>query len=341
MRILARAPLRLGLAGGGTDLSPFVELHGGRVLNATISLYSYAILTPRTDGMVQFRASDVAREVKAEAVSVLRCTGQLPLHVGIYNRIVRDFNDGRPLPVSLVTMADVPPGSGLGSSSTLVVAILKAFVEYLQLPLGEYEIAHLAYEIERVDLGMSGGRQDQYAATFGGFNFLEFEADDRVIVNPLRIKRWIVSELEASMILFETGMSRVSSSVIDSQVAAIEKRDSRSLDATLALKEDAYDMKAALLRGEIGRFASILGRSWQNKKQTSSGVSNDLVEDVYHAARQAGAIAGKVSGAGGGGFMMFVVDPERRSDVIAALTRKNGRILPCVFSDHGTEGWRE
>jgi D-glycero-alpha-D-manno-heptose-7-phosphate kinase len=292
------------------------------------------------DKRVHFLSADLNKSYSHDAVAELPASCELRLHAGVYNRIVRDFNGGRPLHVRLTTSADVPPGSGLGSSSTLVVAMLKAFVEYLQLPLGEYEIAQLAYQIERIDLGMSGGRQDQYAATFGGFNFLEFEKDDRVIVNPLRIKRWIVSELEASMILFGTGMSRVSSAVIDSQIAAVRGGDERSVEATLALKQDAVDMKAALLRGDIDRFASILGRSWENKKRTSNNVSTSALESIYEAACQAGARAGKVSGAGGGGFMMFVVDPERRDRVMEVLKQLDGTVLPCVFSDHGTEGWR-
>jgi D-glycero-alpha-D-manno-heptose-7-phosphate kinase len=328
------------LAGGGTDLSPFVELHGGCVLNATISLYSYALIEPSEDGHVHFVAQDLGHSFAAPAAPVLPGDDALPLHVGVYNRIVRDFNDNRALTIRLTTNADVPPGSGLGSSSTLVVAMLKAYVEYLQLPLGEYEIAHLAYQIERIDLGMSGGRQDQYAATFGGFNFLEFEADERVIVNPLRVKRWIVSELESSLVLVGTGVSRSSSAVIDSQISGVAGGDAASIDATLALKQDAIDMKAALLRGNMSEFATILGRSWENKKRTSTSVSNSLLESVYRSAIDAGAVAGKVSGAGGGGFMIFMSEPEQRHKVIEALRANAGTVLTCVFSDHGNEGWR-
>ncbi|MCE2574094.1 GHMP kinase [Komagataeibacter sp. FNDCR2] len=285
MKIRARAPLRLGLAGGGTDLPPFSDIYGGYVLNATISLYSYAMLEPLEDQRVVFRANDLQMKWSGPAEAALPLDHSLPLHAGVYNRIVRDFNGGMPLPVELITSADVPPGSGLGSSSTMVVAILKAFVEHLQLPLGEYEIAHLAYEIERVDLGMSGGKQDQYAATFGGFNFLEFNAGSQVIVNPLRVKRWIASELESSLVLFSTGVSRNSSAVIDSQIANVTDGDIRSLEATMALKQDAVDMKAALLRGDMSAFARILGQGWENKKRTSNGISNPMLDDIYDTAR--------------------------------------------------------
>jgi D-glycero-alpha-D-manno-heptose-7-phosphate kinase len=340
MIIRSRAPLRLGLGGGGTDLSPFCDVYGGYVLNATIDLYAYAIIETRSDKKLRIVASDIGIEFEGEAATVLPDGGKLALHKAVYERIMREFCNGDARPLTLTTYCDAPPGSGLGSSSTLVVAMIKAFVEMLGLPLGEYDIARLAYDIERIDLKLSGGRQDQYAATFGGFNFMEFFANERVIVNPLRIKNWIISELESSLVLFYTGASRSSATIIDEQTKNVTENNTASVDAMKELKQDALMMKEAVLMGDFGKFSTYMERSWQAKKRTAKSITTDRIEEIYGIARKAGAVAGKVSGAGGGGFIMFVVDPARRMSVIDALNGTEGQVHRCHFTKHGTEGWR-
>jgi D-glycero-alpha-D-manno-heptose-7-phosphate kinase len=340
MIIRARAPLRLGLAGGGTDLSPFCDIYGGYVLNATIDLFAYTSIETANDGFVRLSAADLGEECVERAVPRLEPKGPLALHKAVYNRIVKQYNDNKPLSLRMVTHCDAPPGSGLGSSSTLVVSMIKAFVEWLRLPLGEYDVARLAFEVERRDLGFSGGRQDQYAATFGGFNFMEFYADDRTIVNPLRIKNWILSELEASLVLYFTGVSRLSSTIIDEQTQNIEAHDAASIEAMKTLKDGALSMKEAVLKGDFAKFARYLGEAWETKKLTAHGVSNTNIDGVFERAYAAGARACKVSGAGGGGFAMLVVDPARRPDVVRALTKMNGEVRPCHFTKNGSEGWR-
>jgi D-glycero-alpha-D-manno-heptose-7-phosphate kinase len=341
MIIKSRAPLRLGLGGGGTDTPPYCELYGGYVLNATIGMYAYAILEDSPDGRLRFHATDRNERFEAEAVSRLPVDGLLDLHKGVYNRIVRDFNGGRPLPVTLTTFSDALAGSGLGSSSTMVVCMIQAYVEALNLPLGEYDIAQLAYEIERIDLALSGGKQDQYAATFGGFNFIEFHTGERVIVNPLRIKPWILSELEMRIVLYYTGVSRESSRIIDEQTRNIEKGSTGSLEAMHALKEEAVIMKECLLKGDLGRFARSLDSSWNRKKDLSSSISNDHIERIYTGAKSAGALAGKISGAGGGGYFMFFVDYEHRVRLIDYLELLGqGKVVNCRFTPHGAMSWR-
>ena len=340
MIIRARAPLRLGLAGGGTDVSPYCDRFGGLVLNATIDKYAYTTILPTDNGEVQFVASDRQEKWEGKALPALTLDGKLDLHKGVYNRIVKDFNRGEPLPMRLITHSDAPPGSGLGSSSTLVVSMVKAFVEWLNLPLGEYDIAHLAYEIERIDVGLSGGRQDQYAATFGGFNFMEFHNDDRVVVNPLRIKNWIISELEASLLLYFGGVSRQSAEIIDEQAKNVRSNDNDAIEATHALKLEAIQMKEGLLRGDFERLVRSMEAGWIAKKKMAKSISNPSIEESYRLAKQAGMQAGKISGAGGGGFMMLLVDPARRMDVIRALSQTEGQVLTCHFTKYGTQGWK-
>jgi len=340
MIVRARAPLRLGFGGGGSDLSPFCDQHGGFVLNATINMFVYAVLELRDEGPVRFVAADRQECVELEPSCDMPLQGTLALHKSVYCRIMRDFNGGRALPVTLTTYSDVAAGSGLGSSSTLVVAMVEAFKELLGLPLGEYDEAQLAYGIERLDVGMVGGRQDQYAATFGGFNFMEFGVNDRVIVNPLRINRNTVNELEASLVVCNTGMPRDSDGIIQAQASNVERGDQRSLDATHRLKQEAVSMKEALLKGDISRFAQVLEQGWLSKKKTASGVTNENLERIYRAAMEGGAYSGKVSGAGGGGFMMFIVDPPRRPDVFRALRCQKVQPAAVQFTDQGAMAWR-
>jgi D-glycero-alpha-D-manno-heptose-7-phosphate kinase len=339
MIVRARAPLRLGLAGGGTDVSPYSDRYGGRVLNATIGLYAYCTLEPATDGTLEIHAADLGESFRASAAGALEATGPLQLHKGICNRIARQFPAAGPLAVRITTHADVSAGSGLGTSSTLVVAILQAFNEWLRLGLGEYEVARIAFEVEREEVGLSGGKQDQYAAAFGGFNYMEFGEAGRVIVNPLRIKDWIVNELEASTVLFHTGLSRDSARIIDEQVASTASPESASVDAMHRLREDASAMKEMLLTGDLRGFSEMLAHSWEAKKRLAHSVSNATIERVFEVALDAGAHGGKVSGAGGGGVAMFLMDPARKPAVLAALAALPGRLIPFHFVQRGAEAW--
>jgi D-glycero-alpha-D-manno-heptose-7-phosphate kinase len=339
MRVRARAPLRLGLAGGGTDVSPYCDLHGGLVLNATIDKYAYSSIDPAEDGTVTFVAADRQERVSMGA-DEFSADGPMALHRGVYNRVVKEFNSGQPIPHTLTTYSDAPPGSGLGSSSTLVVSMVKAYTELLSLPLGEYDIARLAYEIERVDCGLAGGRQDQYAATFGGFNFMEFLPGERVIINPLRVKGWILSELEASLLLYFGGVSRESAAIIDEQVSNVRRGDLRAVAAMHALKTEALAMKESLLKGDFDGLVESMQIGWDAKKRMARSITNPAIEEAYLLAESAGMRAGKISGAGGGGFMMMLVDPVRRMDVIRGLQQTSGEVMTCRFTKAGSESWR-
>jgi D-glycero-alpha-D-manno-heptose-7-phosphate kinase len=340
MIIRARAPLRLGLAGGGTDVSPYCDTHGGYVLNATIDRYAYAVIKTLDEPVVRFIATDQQTE-KVNAISEpLILNGYLDLHKAVYNQMIQHYNDGQPIPLELSTFCDAPAGSGLGSSSTLVVVMIRAFAELLNLPLDDYAIAHLAFNIERVECGLQGGRQDQYSATFGGFNFMEFYADERAVINPLRIKNWIICELEASLVLFYTGVSRESAKIIADQSNNVKIGSTDALEAMHGIKQEALIMKECLLRGDFAGIVDSMRQGWESKKRSAKTVSNSHIEEIYDAAINAGALAGKVSGAGGGGFMMFFVPPDKRMDVIRALNQFDGQVSNCHFTKHGTQAWR-
>ncbi|MCD4697266.1 MAG: dehydrogenase [Bacteroidales bacterium] len=338
MIIRSKAPLRLGLAGGGTDVAPYSDLFGGAILNATISMYAYATIQPRNDGKIILNSLDKKTKLEYQATGFLGLDGQFDLAKGIYNRVVKDFIHA-PLSFELTTFVDAPPGSGLGTSSTLVVAILGAFAEWLNLPLGEYDLAHLAYEIERVDLQMAGGKQDQYAATFGGINFMEFSKDDKVIVNPLRIKPVILNELAYNLVLYNTATSRLSSRIIEAQSKNVIEKNETSIEATHNLKQQAVWMKEAILKGELDKIGEILDYGWQNKKKMAHGISNNDLDEIYETAIKNGASGGKISGAGGGGFMIFYCPNNSRVNVTESLKKFGGGFKRYEFTTSGLTTW--
>ena len=339
MIIRSKAPLRLGLAGGGTDVAPYSDLYGGAILNASISMFAYATIQPRDDDKIILNSIDKKERLEFSSIESLEIDGRLDLAKGIYNRVVSQFT-GKPLSFELTTFVDAPPGSGLGTSSTLVVAILGAFAEWLKLPLGEYDLAQLAYEIERVDLNMAGGKQDQYAATFGGVNFMEFSKDDKVIVNPLRIKSMYLNELAYNLVLYNTETSRVSSKIIETQSLNVIKKDFTSIEAMHKLKQQSVRMKEALLKGELDKIGEILDFGWQNKKLMAKGISNKLIDDIYDAAMKNGATGGKISGAGGGGFVIFYCPNNSRVKVIEALRKFGGEPERYQFTTQGLTTWK-
>ncbi|MBN9483344.1 MAG: dehydrogenase [Bacteroidetes bacterium 43-93] len=334
----SKAPLRLGLAGGGTDVGPYCDIFGGAILNATISLYAYASIEPLHIPEIIIEARDRNEITTCTLSEELDIDGELTLAKGAYNHIVKKFG---PVPSGfrLTTFVDAPAGSGLGSSSTLVVAILGAFAEWMRLPLGEYDIAHMAYAVERHDLAMAGGKQDQYAATFGGVNFMEFYAENRVIVNPLRIKQKYLFELQNNLLLYFTSTSRLSSTIIEAQTKNVTDKNEKSIEAMHQLKEQAAMMKEALLKGDINNIGSILDFGFRYKKQTAQGISNTSMDTIYEEALAAGATGGKISGAGGGGFMMFYCPANTRYDVQKALQQFGGEFRHFQFTDHGLSTW--
>ena len=335
----SKAPLRLGFAGGGTDLEPFTSQYGGAILNATINKYAFSTIIPRNNGKIIFNLLDRKIKIELKESKKLKYDENFILMIGAYNELVKRYTK-KSFSFELFTYVDAPPGSGLGSSSTLLVSVLSAFSKWLKIPLGNYDISYLAYEIERKILNMSGGKQDQYAATFGGFNFMEFYEKDKVIVNPLRINSSTMSELEHNILLYYTGKSRFSSKIIDSQTNNLKNKRKNSINEMKIIKEYAYELKNKLLVGEINSFGPILHEGWMAKKNTAEQITNSEIDEIYETALKAGSTGGKVSGAGGGGYFIFYCPGNSKHNVINSLTKFEGNFEKFQFSKSGVYSWK-
>ncbi len=335
MIIRAKAPLRISFAGGGTDVPPYPEREGGCVLNATIDNFAWGSLTPRSDGKIEIASADLGLSLSYTVHSEMAFDGQLDLAKAAILRLGAKNSQG----FDVFLHTDAPPGSGLGSSSALMVALVGLVKEFTNLPLTEYEIAHLAYVIERQDLGIHGGLQDQYAASFGGFNFIEFEKD-RVIVNPLRISREILNELEHNLLLCYTGTTRRSDHIIEDQTRRFELNEDKTVTALRQQKQLAMDMKNALLQHRLNDFGDLLHHAWQSKRNLSPKISSGAIDEMYEEARKHGALGGKMTGAGGGGYMLFYCLFDKKHKVAAALRKLGAVVTEFGFDHYGLQTWR-
>lgn len=335
MVIRAKAPLRISFAGGGTDVPPYPEREGGCVLNATIDSFAWGSLRPRNDGSVKLESVDLGLCLEFKAGDEMPLDGQLDLVKAALNRLEAKNSHG----FDIFLKSDAPPGSGLGSSSALMVALVGLVRELKNLPFTDYEIAQLAYAIEREDIGILGGLQDQYASTFGGFNFIEF-SKDRVIVNPLRISRDIVNELEHNLLLCYTGTTRRSDRIIEDQTRRFEERNPEALSALSEQKQLATDMKNALLRRKLDDFGDLLHFAWMSKRRMSSKISNPGIDELYEAARKRGALGGKITGAGGGGYILFYCCFERKHKVAETMREMGAMPVDFAFEAQGLQTWR-
>ena len=329
----ARAPLRIGLAGGGTDVDPYATEKGGVVFNATINKYTYCTLIPRADGKRTARSSFYGNFRADLANGPFVLDGNLD----IVNVVADHF--GIDSGFDAIMQSEVPPGSGLGGSSTVMVSIISAFSEWTGHRISAKDMAKLAFDLERKKLGLKGGRQDQYAAVFGGFNLMKFNGDNAEI-ERVCVGKDVVDELQARTLLCYTGATRSSGDIIDSQMKAFVKGDNeKALDES---KRIASEMANAIGRGEITLAGKLLRESWQFKKQFSNKISNSTIDSMYESALKAGAIGGKVSGAGGGGFMFFICDYDRKYKVAEALQDANEKaiVTDFMFEPHGATSWR-
>lgn len=335
MWIRARAPLRISFGGGGTDVSPYCDERGGAVLSSTINRHAYATLIPGGDQIV-INSLDYDASISYGIDDPFVYDGQLDLAKGVVDHFRHTANI--PTGVQIILHNDAPPGSGLGSSSALAVAMVGAFVAFLKLPFDSYQIAKRAFDIERTEVGIIGGKQDQYASAFGGFNFIEFQ-HEVTLVNQLRIRSEILSELEYRLVFAYVGGKRVYSDIIQKQMDNFREQKSGAVEAMDEIKKLAFEMKNALLVGNLSEFAKLLHEGWENKKKMAEGISNPSIDALYDAARAAGAQGGKITGAGGGGFMFFLCDPFRTHDVQAALRAKGATLVDLSFTQYGVSAW--
>lgn len=331
----SKAPLRVSFAGGGTDVAPFPQRDGGLVLSATINRYAHGVMRPRTDGRVSVESLDLGTALEYGKDDPIEYDGQLDLVKAAIRRVAA-LEEARGIDLFLNTAA--PPGSGLGASSALIVSLIGLLRDYHRLVLTDYEIAQLAWEVERLDLGLQGGLQDQYAATFGGFNFIEFHSD-HVVVNPLRIPQTTINELESNLLLCFTGTSRAGDHIIDDQTKRYKTSDADTVSGLRMQKELAVSMKDALLRGRLTMFGELLGTAWEYKKLMSPRISTPKIDEAYAEAIAHGAIGGKITGAGGGGFMLFYCRPGLRHRVVARLRTMGLEEAEFAFDNAGLRTW--
>lgn len=331
--------MRIGLVGGGTDIDAFSSKFGGAVLNTTIDKFAFVKLSPVKAGKTWFESTDIGTsEELCRPSNLLNC--KLPLHQATYVRMMQDFNDNVLEPVALSTYVDAPIGSGLGSSSTLVVAMIKAYSDFLALNLDSARIAEIAHHIERIDCGFAGGRQDQYSAAYGGLNYIEFQKSGSVEVERINLEKEVELRFTSSLLLHFTGVSRKSSGIISDQIAAVNRADPVALKALMDLKDGALEARDALVRGDFDYFCEVVGQNWERKKSTSKLVSNQNIDKIYDELRHLGIKGAKISGAGGGGFMLVFVDPERKAQVLNFLSQQPGQAQHCSLSSDGVSSWR-
>ena len=342
MLIRSKAPLRISFAGGGTDVMPYLAEQGGVILSTTINHYAYASLRLSSEPTITVKSLDYDMTVKHNLESFLPYDGNLDLIKAVINRLhleeVISETTKSVAGIEVFLHSDAPPGSGLGSSSTLVVCLISLFRKHHNLSLTDYEIADLAYQIERVDMGIKGGKQDQYAATFGGFNFIEF-SENSTIVNSLRIDPDILNELQYNLLLCYTGKTRLSSNIIDTQVQNYIERQPDVVSAMSELKHITIDLKNALLRGKLDDFGNLLNDAWLNKKKLAAQISTAKTDELYDAAKNAGALGGKITGAGGGGYMFFYCPFDTKRKVAQALEIAGAQVIEFNFDFHGVQTW--
>jgi D-glycero-alpha-D-manno-heptose-7-phosphate kinase len=332
----AKAPLRISFAGGGTDIEPFASEQGGAVINTTINKYAYTTIKPRKDNIISIKSLDFNTEIEFNIDEKMVYDGNLDLLKAAIKRL--GFNNLR-TGYNCFVKCDAPPGSGLGSSASVVISLIGALCKMNKIDLSKNEIAMMAYDIERIDLDYPGGKQDQYASTYGGFNYIEFKKSGQTVINSLQIEENISNELNSNLLLCYLKKSRISEGIIDSQINSYQNRDVRVIDAMNKLKLIALEVKNSLLEGKLNQFGELLNVAWKYKKLTSKNITNSEINNIYDLAIKNGSLGGKISGAGGGGFMYFYCPFDKKHNVANALKNIGVKLVEFKFELNGLQTW--
>ena len=337
MMLRAKSPLRISFVGGGTDLPSYYEKKGGAVLSSTINKFTYATLAPRSDGEVSLGSLDFDLTVKYHLAERPIFDGTLDLLKAAVARLCKpdEVKEG----FDLYVESDAPAGSGLGGSSSLTTAVVGTLLDLTRQRLSDYEIAETVFQIEREDLAITGGKQDMYAAVFGGFNLIEF-SKEKIVVNPLRIDRRVLNDLEYHLMLCYTGRTRVSAGLVAKQEANFLEGREETVDGMAFLHNHVYEMRDALLHGRIGDFAEGLHVSWQNKLRMNPNVTDGKINELYELARKAGAVGGKLLGAGGGGYLLLFCPIPAQRLVREKLEAVGGQFTDFAFDKAGLQTWQ-
>lgn len=329
--IRSRTPLRISFAGGGTDVPPYPELYGGAVISTTIDRYAYVTIKKNVTKGLRVISQDYNLLEKFDSISELQIDGKMSLvKAALIQAGLKKEN------LDIIIHVDSPPGSGLGSSSAVAVSLIGSFSKYVSEHLSAYQIAERAIHLEREMVGIKGGYQDQYASTFGGFNFIEFK--QTVTVNPLRLKSEVLHELLASLILLDTGKTRLSGNILKKQIQQYEKKDESTLKHLNIIKQLVFDVKDSLLKGNVEEIGKMLDEHWTHKKRINKDITNTHIDKIYETAKKNGALGGKILGAGGGGHMLFLCDPDKRHKLVQTI-EKMASIAKFNFDHVGLQTW--
>ncbi|HVZ62048.1 MAG TPA: hypothetical protein VG892_14785 [Terriglobales bacterium] len=328
--LIVRSPVRISFGGGGTDLPSYYESYGGVVLSVAINKYFYTVLQRREDGKVQVISSDLRAVETWQDIARMSVKGsalEIPLSV------LKDLNCN--VAVDLFLASEIPPGTGLGSSASVCVNVLKTLTTYLQIPMSKYELAERAFHIARNTLSKAIGKQDEYAAAFGGLNYITFNPDGTTLVEPMEIDPALTRELQSRLMLFFTGSAHNSWSILANQEESTRSRRGTALDSLHEIKSLAYRMRAALHDADLPLFGSLMHEGWEAKKRVSNKISNSHIDKLYAVARENGATGGKITGAGGGGFLLLFCHPEYREKVRTALGAMGTQEMEFEFDFQG------